>query len=743
MMSMPIDVSMFMQQIFDSAGLELLMFFLAFGLHFLLFGKHGVLRHGKKKAPSVKIVHQSLKQGDLLARSLQSLMQMPGVYIELPLKGSESFAEVEELLAAAAPNIDQEIVRSAVAKQRKDVLKHFLHSHPQGGTGLTKRLVQSGLLAEALQCAKVTRSSKIYPVLFNVIMETLCEQKQVKTMGQVLAHAQEDYSADVHTYNWMIKALLHAGKTMQAMRVIEDMKRDGMRPNSASFTQFLDAHKGDLEKTMAIVKAMQACNIDINSFVCSMVIKSINKGTKETQAEKALELIKSQEVCEKDSGLLASLCEACARSGHYRLLIGHLESMKHVAYRCSHTVGTIIRAYGMVEDLQGVWGTWQEMKKRNIEPTRITIGCMVEALASNDDPEGAHGIIREALANPECKSLVNAVMYNSVLKSFSHQNNFDRVWTIHDEMLREKLELTVATYNALLDACARSNEISRAEPLFKEMLESGMKPNIITYGTVIKAYCASDCLDQAFAVMEELKNTNVEADEIIYNTLLDGCARYGHFERGMELLQSMRKAGPPPSNYTLSVAAKLATRSRKPEKAFQIVDELAKEFDLRPNVHVYNNLLQAAAHMGDLEKAQELFATMLTEKVRPSGRTYFLLLRLCCNQKAAGTATALLRAALGLPQEKDRASHPWKKDMSASLLALAFRRMQSDSWAAVPRRGKDALSIDVLTETCDFLARHEKPGGSEEFAEVFKEVQKAFPAVKLATRTGQRSTKPK
>ena len=40
------------------------------------------------------------------------------------------------------------------------------------------------------------------------------------------------------------------------------------------------------------------------------------------------------------------------------------------------------------QDLDGVWATWNEMKAQKVLPSRITLGCMVEALASNNDAEG-------------------------------------------------------------------------------------------------------------------------------------------------------------------------------------------------------------------------------------------------------------------------------------------------------------------------------------------------------------------
>ena len=119
-----------------------------------------------------------------------------------------------------------------------------------------------------------------------------------------------------------------------------------------------------------------------------------------------------------------------------------------------------------------------------------------------------------------------------------------------------QVEFSTTTYNALLDVCARSGQIARAEPLLKQMADQGLAPSVITYSTVIKAYCASNQLEQAFKLFEagvfsrkitkvqsgyswfqEMKrHTDLDPDEVTFNTLLDGCARYGLYDRGCEVL---------------------------------------------------------------------------------------------------------------------------------------------------------------------------------------------------------------
>jgi len=123
------------------------------------------------------------------------------------------------------------------------------------------------------------------------------------------------------------------------------------------------------------------------------------------------------------------------------------------------------------------------------------------------------------------------------------------------------------------------------------------------------------------------RSSDFSPDEVTYNTLLDGCARYGMFERGLIVLKDMQEASVSLSNFTFSVFVKLANRSKRPEKAFELCRELSSKYHFRLNMHVYDNLIHACTAHGNLARGLEVFEKMLGERVRPDVRTCTLLLR--------------------------------------------------------------------------------------------------------------------
>jgi len=551
-------------------------------------------------------------------------------------------------------HVGQILVDSALKRRRMDVVTQLM-TIAEGSQqhALLKSLGTQNRLGHAKDvfnaCPQPNAS------LFNALLDACNACRDVRAAEGVMEEARATGMADVVTYNTMVKAYLQSGDLVRLRATIEAMRSQGgdLAPNCVTFNELIGATiRTNSEGVWALIKEMRSCGVSPNQVTCSILLKSIQQNSRSSDVEKTLAVVDSMEDT-LDEVLLSSVCEACIRVGRFDLLARQLERQHgadRVHIRSSHTYGSIIRAYGVLQDLRGVWDTWREMRTRHMIPTSIAIGCMTEALASNGDPESAHDLIKELLAEPDTRPLVNSVIYCSVLKGFSHKRHFDRVWCLHKEMQTEKLTVSLAAYNALIDACTRSNDMARVPQLVKDMAADGLEPNIVTYSTIIKGYCLENRLDKAMELLHDMKQSSrYRPDEITYNTLIDGCARYGHYDRGMAVLAEMQEMGVRPSNFTLSVLAKLATRSRRPERAFELCEDLSKRYGIRLNVQVYNNLVHACTANQDLQRGLKLLEQMQREGVRPDGRTFTLLLR---GSLASGEVTdtaALLRAAFGLP----------------------------------------------------------------------------------------------
>jgi pentatricopeptide repeat protein len=475
---------------------------------------------------------------------------------------------------------------------------------------------------------------------------------------QFLKEAQSEGMADIGTYITYMKGLLKSqkpwGNSREVHRVMETMRMAGMQPSTIAFNGLLSTTApSNADSVWSLFDEMKAFNVKPDQVTCSILLKSISPKSKPSHLD---DVIASLEVLdgEMDEVLLGSVVEACLRVGRADLLTPFLKKLRtsnQLKVKGAHTYGSIIRAYGYVHDIRGAWATWCEMKKNHVTPISVTLGCMVEALVTSGDVEAGYELIQDMLQDEKTAPLVNAVIYGSIVKGFSHTKCFSRVWEVYGEMVAQKLQFSMVTFNTLIDACARSGELGRIPSLLKDIDAQGLKLGIVTYSAILKGYCQSNRLDEAFELLEGMRRTaKLEPDEIMYNSLLDGCARQGLYDRGMSVLEKMQQSGIRPSNFTLSVLVKMANRAKRLDQAFEICKDLSSKYGFRLNVHVFANLVQACINHHDLPRAMGVLERMLQERVRPDVRTYTLLLRAFIEARKPQDAAGLLRAALGISQ---------------------------------------------------------------------------------------------
>merc|ERR1719324_1812716 len=167
---------------------------------------------------------------------------------------------------------------------------------------------------------------------------------------------------------------------------------------------------------------------------------------------------------------------------------------------------------------------------------------------------------------------------------------------------------------------------------------------------MIKGHCQTGDINLAFSILSHVrKQTSLKPDEIMYNSLIDGCAQHSLYTEGMQVFDEMIQDGVRPSNYTLSIMVKLMNRTHKVDQAFSIVQEMSQKYGIKPNAHVYTNLIQACVSNRRQDRALSVLETMVKEHVQPDQKAYGVLIRASVFQSHFEQAAALLRTALGLP----------------------------------------------------------------------------------------------
>merc|ERR1719420_2910608 len=367
-------------------------------------------------------------------------------------------------------------------------------------------LAYNALLDSCVQCGKV-----------NVALQHF---KEMKDLGLV----------DVVSYNTLLKAYLKQGQISKARILLAEMSENDIQANQVTYNEMLNAlvTTKDRKEMWALVREMNSIGMRPNSVTCSIILKSLTAHSAPDDVRQAMALIDNLHE-DMDEVLFASVIESCVRVGQLDLLSSKLQQyagLGGLAALTAPTYGSIIKAYGRARDIERVRELWAEMRRRHVKPTSITLGCMVDALVTNAQPDEALTLVQDISADAQMRDILNTVVYSTLLKGFAQSRQPEKVQKVFEEMQETGIACNTVSYNTMIDANARTGRMDRCDELFRQMQAAGVSPDIITYSTLVKGYCMDGDIDKGFAVLEDMTSKKKhEPDEILYNSLLDGCAK--------------------------------------------------------------------------------------------------------------------------------------------------------------------------------------------------------------------------
>jgi len=539
------------------------------------------------------------------------------------------------------------LAQSVFASSAGDVNKHITmikacsrEGNLQGAVDTFERLKNSGaslnsmaynsLLDACIQCGDSARARKL--------------SEQMKSDGFM----------DVVSFNIILKMYLREKKHDEAQHLLKEMREQGLQPNKITYNELINAkvEAGDRNGVWDLLGEMQNQGESPNSITCSILLKALTERASKQDVKKTMELVDRMEDA-MDEVLFSSVIEACLRVGQLDLLSRQMQKYARqggLIALSAPTYGSMIKAYGQARDVERMWELWHEMEKRQVKPTAVTIGCMIDALVKNGCVEDAWHLVHDLLSDPARKGLVNNIIYSTILKGFAMTKQTERLFAVYAEIRDQGVQANTITYNTMIDACARCGAMNRVPQLLTDMKAGNISPDQITYGTLVKGHCLSGSVDQAFEILAEMRaDGKHKPDEILYNSLLDGCAKEHRLEDAMNLYTEMKQANVLPSNFTLCTLVKLLGRARRLEQAFSIVEELSEKNGLKPNIQVFTCLIQACIHNRQLQRALELHDKVIATNCEPDQKTYNVLVRGCMWGGNLQKAVEMVRCAYLLP----------------------------------------------------------------------------------------------
>ena len=283
-------------------------------------------------------------------------------------------------------------------------------------------------------CSKERSVQEAFRVLERLRKSPLCEKKPMKEIVPMLRPAfnsvlhvvvtcgeMEDARKLIEemkkmdhemvnsvTYNTYLKGFCAKQDHEGVKAVLDEMVREGVPPDRVTYNSMLNVavSTNQTEEAWRIVDTMQTNGVNVDNYTVAIVLKttktpagSARAGTGHSRWEApeqqklnshAWKLLDSVDTSE-DEFLLKAALDICIRLRHIRRLDALLKQYEIGNLRPSvSTYGSLIKAYGLVSKLDRCRDLWCEMtQSRGLDPDPITFGCMIDALVTNSDVDGA------------------------------------------------------------------------------------------------------------------------------------------------------------------------------------------------------------------------------------------------------------------------------------------------------------------------------------------------------------------
>ncbi|KHN34133.1 Pentatricopeptide repeat-containing protein, mitochondrial [Glycine soja] len=411
---------------------------------------------------------------------------------------------------------------------------------------------------------------------------------------------------NVVTYTSLIHAYLKARKAFDANKLFEMMLLKGCKPNVVTYTALIDGYckAGQIDKACQIDARMQG---DIESSDKDMYFKLDDND------------------CETPNiitygALVDGLCKA-NRVKEAREL---LDTMSIQGCEPNQIVyDALIDGFCKTGKLENAQEVFVKMSERGYSPNLYTYSSLINSLFKEKRLDLVLKVLSKMLEN-SCTP--NVVIYTDMIDGLCKVGKTDEAYKLMLKMEEVGCYPNVITYTAMIDGFGKIGKIEQCLELYRNMCSKGCAPNFITYRVLINHCCSTGLLDEAHRLLDEMKQTYSPRHISSYHKIIEGFNR--EFITSIGLLDELSENESVPVESLFRILIDNFIKAGRLEVALNLLEEISSSSSLAvANKYLYTSLIESLSHASKVDKAFELYASMINNNVVPELSTFVHLIK--------------------------------------------------------------------------------------------------------------------
>merc|ERR1719353_1989394 len=140
-----------------------------------------------------------------------------------------------------------------------------------------------------------SRQAPIDSVVLNIVLATGVAAGELQSTQELLHEFSKSNGADVISFNTLIGGFAQKKDVENALRLLEDMRHAGVRPNAITFNTAMDAavRSSRVADAWCVLSQMRDAGLAPDKFTCTTLMKGIQMGAKPEQLMIILDLLRN------------------------------------------------------------------------------------------------------------------------------------------------------------------------------------------------------------------------------------------------------------------------------------------------------------------------------------------------------------------------------------------------------------------------------------------------------------------
>lgn len=352
-----------------------------------------------------------------------------------------------------------------------------------------------------LKCGSLTEEAlgnlhcKLDPFQANQILKHLHDHSVALVFFNWLRY-QPGFKHDDYTYTTMIGLLGRARQFGSIRKLLEEMVKDGCRPNIVTYNRMIHGYgsANHIIEAMGVFHEMQHAG------------------------------------CEPDHVTFCTLIDIHAKAGYLDVAMELYEKMVGIGL-CpdTFTYSVMINCLGKAGDLPAAYNLFCEMKEMGCAPNLVTYNIMITLQAKSRNHRTALNLYRDMC---DAGFHPDKITYSIVMEVLGQCGHLDEVESVFAEM-QHYCSPDERIYGLLVDLWGKAGNVDKAQSWYKAMINAGLRPNVPICNSLLSAFLKIERFSDGYYVLENMLDMGLVPSLQTYTLLLSWCTEsQSHMEIG-------------------------------------------------------------------------------------------------------------------------------------------------------------------------------------------------------------------